>query len=77
MADGTVVTFTTNLGAFPADPYTATTDDGVAMATLTAGSTLGTATVQVQVNGITEEIDVLIDQRFHTYLPFIAATWSR
>jgi adhesin/invasin len=75
VADGTVVTFTTNLGEFPAAPYTATTDNGVATATFTAGSTLGTATVQAQVSGITEEIEILIDQRFRIQLPFIAATW--
>jgi adhesin/invasin len=75
VADGTVVTFTTHLGEFPAAPYTATTDNGVATATFTAGSTLGTATVQAQVSGITEEIEILIDQRFRIQLPFIAATW--
>ena len=45
VTDGTVVTFTTSLGSFPATPHTATTSDGVATATLTSGDTPGQATV--------------------------------
>jgi len=47
VADGTVVTFTTDLGSFPATPHMATTSDGVATATLTSGNTAGQATVTV------------------------------
>ncbi len=47
VTDGTVVTFTTNLGSFPTTPYTTMTVDGAATATLTAGTDLGTATVTV------------------------------
>jgi hypothetical protein len=47
VADGTVVTFTTNLGSFSTVPYTRMTTDGVAEATLTAGTELGMATVTV------------------------------
>jgi len=47
VADGTVVTFTTDLGSFPLTPYTGATANGVAVATLTAGADLGAATVLV------------------------------
>jgi hypothetical protein len=44
-ADGTVVTFATSLGTLPAEPYTATTAGGVAMATLTSSTSVGMATI--------------------------------
>lgn len=47
VTDGTVVTFTADLGSFPTMPYTRTTTDGVAVAAFTAGTDLGTATVTV------------------------------
>ena len=71
VADGTVVTFTTNLGEFPSDPYEATTTDGVAMATFTAGSSLGTATVHVAVDDLWKERDIEIDLGIHVWMPFI------
>jgi hypothetical protein len=71
VADGTVVTFTTNLGEFPSDPYEATTTDGVANATFTAGSDLGTATVHVEVDALEKDYDITIDLGFHMWLPWI------
>jgi len=50
VADGTVVTFTTNLGSFPSAPYTNTTTSGVATATLTSGTVAGTATITATAN---------------------------
>jgi hypothetical protein len=45
VTDGTVVTFTTDLGSFPTAPYTSTTVGGLAVAILTSSTDLGTATV--------------------------------
>jgi uncharacterized repeat protein (TIGR01451 family) len=50
VADGTVVTFTTSLGTI--SPYTAYTLYGVAIATLTSGSTPGTATVTARSDSV-------------------------
>jgi len=43
VADGTNVTFQASLGSFPTTPYVTTTTNGVAVATLTAGTTAGTS----------------------------------
>ena len=53
VTDGTVVTFTTNLGSFPTMPYTRTTTGGVATAILTAGTETGMATVDVTATNAT------------------------
>ena len=45
VADGTVVTFTTSLGALSSNTITETTTNGVATAVLTSGTTAGTAVI--------------------------------
>jgi hypothetical protein len=49
VADGTQVTFTTNAGSLPANPYTSTTTGGRASVVLTSSTTLETATVTATV----------------------------
>jgi sugar lactone lactonase YvrE len=56
VADGTVVTFTTSLGTI--SPYTAYTVYGVAIATLTSGSTPGTATVTARSGSVVDTTSV-------------------
>jgi hypothetical protein len=55
----------------PSDPYEASHTDGVANATFTAGSDLGTATVHVEVDALEKDYDITIDLGFHMWLPWI------
>jgi hypothetical protein len=54
--DGTVVTFTTSLGAIV--PVTAATTGGVVTGTLTAGTAVGQATVTAAAEGVSDTIQV-------------------
>ena len=54
--DGTLVKFTTSLGTI--GPGTVQTQGGVATATLHSGTTVGTATVTVKVETLTEQVTV-------------------
>jgi adhesin/invasin len=73
VADDTVVTFTTTLGAFPSgEVYTTTTSGGVATALLTSGTEEGTAIVSVAVDPIPTPGTVEIAFVYHRiYLPLI------
>ena len=66
VADGTVVTFTTDLGTWPngARTYTSTTSGGVATATLTSGIIEGTATVTATAGaaGDSTQVDFVLAQ---------------
>jgi hypothetical protein len=65
--DGTVVTFTSSLGAIT--PYTATTGGGVAVGTLTAGLDPGDAVITITVGDLQETVRIQIGHRF--YLPLL------
>lgn len=58
IADGTPVTFTTDFGHFPTDPYVNTTTDGKATAILTSSDQVGTATVTVNAGSRSETVTV-------------------
>ena len=75
VADGTVVTYTTDLGTIQGGQvYTTTTSSGRAWAVLTSGQPGGTATVQVNVGGLVREIAVpFTGYGYHVYLPLTLA----
>lgn len=58
IADGTLVTFTTDFGHFPTDPYISTTTKGVATAILASSTQVGTATVTVNAGSQSETVTV-------------------
>jgi uncharacterized repeat protein (TIGR01451 family) len=58
IADGTPVTFRTNLGHFPSDPYVSTTTDKKATAILVSSTQVGTATVTISAVSESETITV-------------------
>ena len=60
VADGTQVSFSTDLGTLGSSQVTKTTADGVAQAPLTAGVEPGVATIEVQAGAITEHIAVFL-----------------
>ncbi len=58
IADGTPVSFSTNLGHFPTDPYVTTTTDKKATAILVSSTQVGTATVTISAGTESETITV-------------------
>ena len=58
VANGTPVTVTTTLGSLGADPFVTVTSDGVATATLTAGTEVGDAEVVARVGAITDTLTI-------------------
>lgn len=58
IADGTQVTFTTDFGHFPTNPYISTTTNGIATAILTSSDQVGTATVTVNAGSQSETVTV-------------------
>jgi len=76
VADGTVVTFTTNLGSFPSDPYTNTTASGVATATLTSEKTADTAHVTATADSASGGVDVIFAEVYKLFMPLIVKNFT-
>jgi len=76
VADGTVVTFTTDLGSFPSDPYTNTTASGVATATLTSEKTADTAHVTATADAASDWVDVIFTEVYRLFMPLIVKNFT-